>query len=538
MPATLSRRNFFNLINPSANLAPPSKTKRGFQPLSDPLTPFVPDSNNPWNEYLAGHLLRRTMMAPTWSDIEALVALGDPGKAVDLLLGATSNPSAPGAANDQTEDPNGPDVSNQTLRSSILGKLAGDAGSLRGWWVNLQIQASNSIQEKMGVFWSGHFTTQFDLGNESDVVAPLLYRQNELFRQNGLGNFKDLVKAITLDGAMLIFLGGDQNIAAAPNENYARELMELFTCGLGGGYTEADVQAGARILSGWKSPEFTQEDAQKGIFVPFFFPQNHDVGDKTYLETDFPAIPQGSNSEANAQAEITKMIDTLFAYTANAIATFISTKLYKFFVYSDSDTSDSTEQTVISEMANMFMQDWEIKPVLSALLKSQHFFDNVNIGAQIKTPAEYAIGIARQLGYSSGSVDGAMTTDNEQFFQPPNVSGWPGYHDWLTTNTYPARTSEQAQTLVNGMSAQDLQTFYQQFPAYNVDVTQLATQIGQLLLPRPLSAARLQNFWQALAGGSQESAWINLVNSDPEEAASNLKNLLNTIIALPDFQLC
>ncbi len=537
MTPTLSRRTFLTSLLPSSEGN--SVLRNGnhpFESLSAPLDPFVPDANNPWDEFRAGHLLRRTMMAPTWADIEALVALNDPGAAVDILLGATSTPTAPAVASVAEQNPSS--TSNVTLQSQYIGDLVNDAGKLRAWWAGLQVTATNSIQEKMTAFWSGHFTTEFDLGNETYVVAQLLYIQNQLFRSNALGNFQDLVKAVTLDGAMLVFLGGNQNVASAPNENYARELMELFTCGLGGGYTEADVQAAARILTGWKASQFAQDPDPNGIFQTYFNPGDHDIGDKTYFETDFPAIAPSSNTQVLVQKnEINKLIDTLFAKTGSAIATFISTKLYKFFVYSDPDsTSESAEQSVIAAMASMFIQNWEIKPVVSALLKSQHFFDNSNIGCQIKTPAEYVVGLARQIS-TSISIDSSMTNNGEQFFQPPNVSGWPGYHDWITTNTYPVRGT-QANAVIQSLSDSDTLAFIKQFPNY-VNVTALATSIGQLLLPRPLSTARSTTFTQALLGTqTNDSEWPTILSNSPATAAANMRSLLQYIIALPDFELC
>jgi uncharacterized protein (DUF1800 family) len=538
MTSTLSRRNFFTSFIPaSSGNSIPKKGKREFMPLSSPLDPFVPDANNPWNEYLAGHLLRRTMMAPTWSDIEALVALGGPGPAVDLLLNATSTPAAPAVASVAEQDPNS--TSNQVLRGSYIGALVSDASSLRGWWENLQVTATNSIQEKMVAFWSGHFTTEFDLGDESYVVAQLLYIQNQLFRSNALGNFQDLVKAVTLDGAMLVYLGGNQNVAGAPNENYARELMELFTCGLGGGYTETDIHAAARILTGWQASQFAQEKDPNGMFQTYFEPTLHDTGDKTFFLTDFPAIDAASNTQDLVQKnEIDQLINVLFEKTGNSIATFICTKLYKFFVYSDTNTSDLTEQAVIGAMASMFMQDWEIKPVVSALLKSAHFFDNNNIGCQIRTPAEYVIGLARQIS-SSVSIDGSMTNDQQQFFQPPNVSGWPGYHDWLTTNTYPLRGT-QAASLIQGISDNDALAFIQQFSnSIYSDVNKLATAIGQLLLPRPLSSTRETTFTYKLLGtDTNDGEWPTVLKGPLPTLATNIRSLLTYIIALPDFELC
>jgi len=518
--------------------------------LSSPLDPFVPDSTAPWDEYRAGHLLRRTMMAPTWTDIEALVALADPGKAVDQLLTATSTPAAPTAANDATENPYPLAL---PVQYQIEGQWSSDAAALRKWWESLQVTASNSIQEKMTAFWSGHFTTQFDLGGEQYVIAPLLYRQNQLLRSNALGNFKDLVKQVTLDGAMLVYLGGNQNTAGAPNENYARELMELFTCGLGGGYTETDVQAGARILTGWRVAQYTDDPAPNGIFATWFDAAAHDIGSKNYLETDFPAIDASTNTEFLVrQNEIDRMIDVLFDKTGSAIATFICTKIYKFFVYSNPDTttSDSTEQSVIAAMASLFQSgNWEIKPVVSALLKSAHFFDNNNIGAQIKTPEEYVLGMARQFGLSSVTSFAVDTylddnDDGQQFFQPPNVSGWPGYHDWITTNTYPLREMQAAGgsngvvTLTGAIKLMpDPIAFIKQFPQYT-DANALSTAIGQLLLPRPLSSDRQTAFAEKLAGTTQTYEWASILANSPSQAAQNVQDLLTYIVSLPDFQLC
>ncbi len=539
MNSTLSRRTFLSSLLPVSTGNPAQvNRRRQFSTLSDPLAPFVPDASNPWNEYLAGHLLRRTMMAPTWSDIEALVSLGGPGPAVDMLLNATSTPTAPAVATDATLDPN--NISNLTLQGQILGQLISNAGALRAWWEGLHVTASNSIQEKMTAFWSGHFTTEFDLGNNSFVIAPLLYIQNQLFRSYALGNFQDLVKAVTLDGAMLVYLGGNQNVARAPNENYARELMELFTCGLGGGYTEADVQAAARILTGWKVSMFEQEPDPNGLFQTYFSPSDHDTGDKVYLQSDFPAISTSENTQQLVQTnEINKLVDVLFNYTASSIATFICTKIYQFFVYSDPDsTTNSTEQSVIAAMAAMFQSNWEIQPVMSALLKSEHFFDNNNIGSQIKSPAEYVIGLARQIS-TSVSIDSSMTNDGEQFFQPPNVSGWPGYHDWLTTNTYPLHGT-QATAAIQALSDPEAIAFIKQFPsAIYTDVNKLSTAIGQLLLPRPLSAARATAFADALLGtNTNDGEWPDVLNGPTSSLAANIRSLLTYIIALPDFELC
>jgi uncharacterized protein (DUF1800 family) len=521
--SALSRREFLHVWKSS-----PAASER---PLSSTLDPFAPDAQHPWDAYRAGHLLRRTMMMPTWADIQALVALGDPSKAVDLLLNTTTTPAAPSMADHATE--NAYTLTSVQAQSQVFGAWASDAATLRAWWENLQVAAATSIQEKMTTFWSGHFTSQFDLGQQQYVVAPLLYRQNKLYREHALGNLRDLVKSVTLDGAMLVFLGGNLNTGTHPNENYARELMELFTCGLGQ-YSEGDVQQAARILSGWRVAQYNNEPAPHGIFNTYFSPADHDTSGKTYLGQQFPPIDSTTNTEFLVRKnEIERLVDVLFEQRAQAIATYISTKLYKFFVYSNASTVDND---IISAMAKLFIDNqWEIKPVMSALLKSAHFFDNAIIGAQIKTPAEYVIGMARQMS-PKYPIDANMKAMGQQFFQPPNVSGWPGYHEWITTNTYPTR-GDDAQSAIALMTDANCMTFIKQFANYD-DALKLATQIGQLLLPRPLSSARRQTFAEKLAGTPQIYEWGNIVNSSDATAAAHLRDLLNYIVALPDFELC
>src|SRR5581483_9949211 len=221
-------------------------------------------------------------------------------------------------------------------------------------------------------------------------------------------------------------------------------------------------------------------------------------------------------------------------------------------VYSNPDTttSDSTEQSVIAAMASLFQSgNWEIKPVVSALLKSAHFFDNNNIGAQIKTPEEYVLGMARQFGLSSVTSFAVDTylddnDDGQQFFQPPNVSGWPGYHDWITTNTYPLREMQAAGgsngvvTLTGAIKLMpDPIAFIKQFPQYT-DANALSTAIGQLLLPRPLSSDRQTAFAEKLAGTTQTYEWASILANSPSQAAQNVQDLLTYIVSLPDFQLC
>jgi uncharacterized protein (DUF1800 family) len=498
--------------------------------LSTGLEPWVPTTTDPWDAVRAGHLLRRTMMMPKWADIQTLLK-GTPSDAVDLLMNTPSNPADPSMANHATTSLHGLD---SVLTEQMKGVWAGDDAILKTWFANVLLNSPISIVEKLTLFWNGHFTSQFD-ANDYFVIAPLLFRQNQLFRNNGLLNFIDLAKAVTLDGAMLVYLGGDLNTKSRANENYARELMELFTMGFGSGYTEGDVKEGARILTGWRSAQFTDEPAPNGIFNTYFSPPDHDTGNKTYLGVQFSAIVDADNTEYLVKKnEIYGMIDAIFKGYSQAVATYICRKIYKFFIYSN---PAGTDETVISAMAALFIQsNFDIKPVISTLLKSAHFFDNANVGCQIKTPAEYIIGIARQLGYSVNMADN-MTTILQELFNPPNVSGWTGWHDWITTNTYPVRSTIAA-AAITAMTDQNVIDFINKFTD-PTDANKLITELGALMLPRKLAQARHDDLVTRLVGqNNPDYEWPTILSTTPSDAARNMRDVLTTITNLPDYQLC
>lgn len=492
------------------------------------LEPYVPDATHPWDAVRVGHLLRRTTFMPRWSDIATLMAL-TPSAAVDLLLDTPSQPSRPSMADSATESPEGLDV---VLLGQLKAQWEGDAAALRKWWVETMRDAGVTIAEKMTAFWSGHFTTEF-IVEDDYVQAPLLYRQNDLFRTAGLGNLRDLVKRVTLDGAMLVYLGGDLNNAVAPNENYGRELLELFTTGLGW-YTEGDVQHAARILTGWRIARYTDMPAPNGMFEVYFNAAAHDVGAKEFMTISFPARDSTTNTEFIVRRdEIHRLIDVIFEQRARPVAEFICRKLYRYFVYSNPGAADTV---IVSAMADLLIQnDFEIRPVMAALLKSAHFFDNAVIGAQIKTPAELMVGMARQLGNTAdmATVGGRL---GETLYDPPNVSGWPGWHDWITTTTYPIR-STQVQAAAAAMSESAIASLILSMPNGATDVHAVATNLAAMLLPRPLSTERKTTIEQKLLANGPDYDWDDIV-ANTSALARNVRDALAYIVDLPDFQLC
>ncbi len=487
----------------------------------------MPDATQPWDRYRAAHLLRRTTFMPRWSEIAQIAAL-TPSEAVDLLLSTASTPAPPTIVDSETESLDGLD---QVSQNMVRNRWTADAGILRKWLVDTMTASPLSIDEKMTLFWSGHFTTEF-VADMDYVVAPLLYRQNKLIRENGLKNLKDLVLNITLDGAMLVYLGGNLNNASKPNENYARELLELYTTGLGW-YTEGDVQNAARILTGWRIAQYFDKPKPNGAFTTYFIPAAHDTNGKQFLGESFPARDISTNTEFIVRRdEVKKLVDTIFERRTEAVAKFISRKLYQFFVYSNPSQSDAA---VIQAMADlMIASDFEMKPVVAALLKSQHFFDNANIGAQIKTPAELTVGFGRQLTEPVKPYT-KMPPLEQELFDPPNVAGWPGYHDWITTSTFPRR-AELAEEVMTLMDDTLTLAFIKQFPEYT-NASKLIDNVALLLLPRKLSIARKAALMQSLLGGAPDYEWPNILASSPASAVRQMKDVLARITELPDFQL-
>jgi uncharacterized protein (DUF1800 family) len=524
----MDRRAFLTRVvgSSGASYVPTTSINR---PLSTGLEPYVPLAAEPWNTDLIriGHLLRRTTMMPAWADMVTVSGM-TPSAAVDLLLNSPSAPAKPAVADSVTTNQDGLDT---VLIGQLQASWASDAAKLRTWFAGVMRDAGLTIAEKMTMFWSGHFTTQF-VADQSYVVAPLLYRQNDHFRQHGLEKFNDLAMSMTLDGAMLDYLGGNLNSAGAPNENYARELMELFTIGLGE-YTEGDVKNAAKILTGWRIAQYSNAPSPNGIFNTYFLPDQHDVGQKEVLGVSFAARDATTNTEFVVRHdEVQKLIDTLFSVRAAQAALFISTKIYRFFVYSNPAISD---MAVIQAMADLLvLNNFAIKPVMSALLKSAHFFDNANIGAQIKTPAEFTVGLARQVAPKL-VIDGILIGLGQTLFNPPNVSGWPGWHDWITTTTYPIR-ADAATTAIAALDDTTVTAFINQFPNYT-DAQKLIANVAALLLPRALSAQRATDLLNKLTGNAPAYEWPTILQS-PATAASNMRQVLTTISELPDFQLC
>ncbi len=522
----MDRRSFFTRWISPDHSAAINDTPRVLS--SAGLEPWIPDSSQSWDATRASHLLRRATFQPRQGDVATLLQMS-PSDAVDLLLDTPSTPERPAVADSVTESLEGLSID---LQGQLRARWASDARNLRTWYTGVMRDSGLSIVEKMVAFWSNHFAIQFQV-DQDFVLAPLLYRQNAMFRQIGLGSFREMMKQVTLDGAMLVYLGGNLNSVGRANENYAREMLELYTTGLGN-YTEGDVKEGARILTGWRVAQFNDNPQPNGIFNAYFLPNFHDTGAKQYLGESFPARDASTNTEFLVRRdEVDKLIDTVFDRRSREVAEFICAKLYRFFAYSNPAADDGG---VISAMADVLIaNDFEIRPVMSALLKSSHFFDNAMLGAQIKTPLDYEVGLARQLGTDRNIADDVADMDQE-IFEPPNVAGWPGYRTWISTTTYPVRT-DVSDAVISALSDQEVIDFINRTSDPS-SVSAVVLDVATLLLPRPMSTERQQALQNALLDGAPTYEWNNILTSSPSTAARNMRGMLRTIAQLPDFHLC
>ncbi|MEM6397725.1 MAG: DUF1800 domain-containing protein [Bacteroidota bacterium] len=376
------------------------------------VTPYVPSMGMPWNRQRVIHLYRRMTFG---ADAATIVAALDqnPIDLVDSLVTEAINlpltPEPEFAFKDQTQY-------GLALLESVLEK----DGYTREWIIDLQ---GNGLRGRMAFFWHNHFVTKFDIYESSNYT----WQYHKLLQQYALGNFKDFVYEMGLTPAMLVFLNGSENFAGSPNENYARELFELFTLGVDNGYTQDDIVETARALTGYTD-----------IPVPWgpinFDPATHDPGVKTIF---------GRTGNWGYD----DVIDILFEERAEQISTFIAGKLYVRFV------NPTVDDVVIDHLAQVFRQsDWSIEALVREIFRMTHFFDEFNISTIIEGPLENTLILYNELGNTINglSVFGIWsggTEAGQEIFNPVDVAGWPGNRSWINTTTITTRWSDSESLL-------------------------------------------------------------------------------------------
>jgi uncharacterized protein (DUF1800 family) len=354
----------------------------------------------------ARHLLDRAGFGATDREIREYAAL-DRAQAVDRLLAGSRTEAVtapPAFVADPIERP-GKLRGDPEARKALLRKLALQGLELRAWWLEEMLATPSPLTERMTLFWHNHFAT-----SQRKVRAPqLMYRQNVLLRREALGNFATLLHAIAKDPAMLVYLDNARSRRGAPNENFAREVMELFTLGAGH-YTEADVKEAARAFTGWSVDPATGAYRYR----PFF----HDRGEKVVL---------GRRGELDGD----DVLDALLARPETA--RFVAAKLWRELV------SPTPEAAQVDRLAKVFRDArYEVKPLLRAILLSDSFWAPGNRATLVKSPVDVVVGTLRTFDIHPADLRPAAVACamlGQNLFAPPNVKGWPGGDAWIDSAT-------------------------------------------------------------------------------------------------------
>jgi len=448
-----------------------------------------------WDESAVRHILSRTQFGYTNQEVTFALSKTMDDYIDNFLLAISAAPADPGTWVANNPDPN--DSAGNSANSKALVY----------WWYDLMRNTSNSFREKMVLFWHNHFVSAI-----TNVTYPqYMYIQNKLFRQYAFGNMIALTKKVTSDPAMLIYLDGGKNVKNAPNENYARELMELFTLGIGN-YTETDIKEAARALTGWRVSGLTSS----------FNSSLFDSGTKTFL---------GQTGNFNSD-DIVNII-----FSKDAAATFLATGLYKNFVFYEPDP------TFVAQLAQVIKtNNFELKPVLSSLLKSEYFHSAEIRGSKIKSPVELIVGAVKQFQITTPDNEYLRVSASnlqQALFDPPDVRGWIGQRDWISTNTLPTRNSFTDSFFTGRkyyggtLSFQvDTVAFARTFSS-SENATLFIDDISKYFLQFPISQAKKDFLLNVLLDGTAVNNWSTYT----PQASTRLTALFKALMRLPEFQL-
>ncbi|MFN8318125.1 MAG: DUF1800 domain-containing protein [Saprospiraceae bacterium] len=374
------------------------------------LSPYQPSSALPWNHRRALHLYRRTAFGASRPTIENAL-LQNPKELVATIVDQAKNlpPATP------------PEWANWAINNYSANEEERNAQIVLQIvsWVNTWMKdfRTNGLRDRMALFWHNHFVTKLD----KYICPSWMYQYHHLLQKHALGNFKDFLREMGTNPAMLVFLDGVQNTRFQPNENFARELFELFTLGVDNGYTQADIVNAARALSGWNGITLATLCGEIG-FVPSFW----DNGQKTIFG-------KTGNFGYN------EVIDLIFTERPEQVSKYICRKLYAHFVNPDVDSQ------VIDKLAMIFRQNnFEIAPVMKAIFSSVHFFDDATVGTIIPGHIEHFLTFLNEMNLPNNEVlnqyivYGSDEYD-QRLFNPTDVSGWKGNRAWITSATLPFR---------------------------------------------------------------------------------------------------
>lgn len=437
---------------------------------------YEPDEQSPWNAAAAAHLFRRAGFAATRGEIQQAVA-STPQAVVESLFAETDTREF--------------EETSSQLAAAVL--ATGKPENLAPWWLHRMLYSPQPLREKMTLFWHGHFATSAEKVRD----AQAMYAQNVLLREHALGDFAAMVQQISRDPAMLIYLDSATNRKAHPNENYARELMELFCLGEGN-YSESDVQQLARCFTGW---EIRRHQFRFNRF-------QHDSGEKTFL---------GRTGRFGGEDAVQIVLEQ------PAAARFIVRKLFRFFIWDEPEPDDA----LLEPLAEPFRAGGlQIAPLVQRILDSQLFFSPLARARKIRSPVELAIGLLRALEGTANlqRLATEIAQLGQSVFFPPSVKGWEGGRAWINSATLIARAN-----LVTGLTAEEntrfgggsLADWARRQGASSPEA--FVPLLSSLLLAVPLPAA-------------VEQQLVNIARESGAEARA-YAHTLGALGALPEFQL-
>src|SRR5579862_363864 len=456
------------------------------------------------------HLLRRFAMGASEAELDYYMKDGLNG-AVDKLL------------NYENVD-EGFKLDVESFRAGKNNNLNPQAIAI--WWVARMLVTQRPLQEKMTLFWHNHFATS----GEKVGQGGMLYVQNELLRQNATGSFRDLLMQVSKDPAMLFWLDNQYNVKGHPNENFAREVMELFTLGIGN-YTEKDIQEGARAFTGWSIQRTNRKEGDdnrpQASFL--FRPNLHDDGDKSYL---------GASGNLSGEDVINHLCDT------PRMAEFLVAKLWKWFGY------PNPEPELVSRLAGTFRQsNLSIKDLLRAIMTSPEFYSEKAQRGVYKNPVDFVVVTLRQLGVGqilnemiaeaqtaggnpqsrvapAAQAYQAMKQMGMQLLFPPDVSGWAGGPDWVSTATMVERISWADKVFGRARFGTRFTSYriFEQDPTPRGVAAKLTS-----IFDAPISPAKMTSLVQAAQGAV--GGPLNEQNANAVAAAVS-----RLIFASPEFQ--
>ncbi|MCB0771144.1 MAG: DUF1800 domain-containing protein, partial [Flavobacteriales bacterium] len=443
-----------------------------------PVTPYT----GPFGRAELKHLLKRTLFGATNADLAFFDSWNLDGVS-DHLLNFWNNASPPlktyWRLNGNTPDPTLVDTAvpfGTTWVDTVNDPIAPDEAtaervfSFASWRAGLILEQERNLREKLTLFWYNHMPVELGAVFSGDM----LYDYDRILRNHCMGNFRQMLLEVSKSPAMLIYLNGTLNTSVAPDENYARELMELFTLGEGSGYTEADVQAAARVLTGWQVRQFVNGVP---IIPDVVFNTNlHSPGDKAFSTFFNNTVIQGQTGATAGEIELNALLDMILA--KEEVSRFICRELYRFFVHGEIDSAAETD--LVEPLAELFRANMgapdQIRIVVKAMITSDHFFRNDLRNCMVMPPVDLVVGAIRKLKIPLPTAPEQLEARywiyrqvyflisycGQDLYDPPNVAGWSAYHQfpqyddiWLDTATYPARNNTLQGIIYNGFVTDD-----------------------------------------------------------------------------------